>query len=413
MKNKKIAIIGGGYVGLHTALKLISVNPEYEITILDVDKNKIEKWNKGMSPIDDYFMNKFINDNPHKLKNIKYITNDYSWVDYDIFFISLSTNPIDGKENELNTASIFKIADDIKLVKENASIVIRSTINVSDSSKCLDKNICYWPEFLSQGIETAINLERLSNVVFIPKTDNFANIFFDDFFYGKQIIKSSPQEAIMVKIMHNTLDAYLISITNLFANLSEENNINFNIVSSAVEELLKNRSKVKKPGIGFGGSCYPKDSYSLISVTESEQNKKLIQAMEDFNNQQSFSFLYKKDLIYNAKNILVLGVSFKGGTNDITRTPTTSLRSWLLSNGINYKIWEPMINEKWLLKNETISQNVVEDIQNSDLVIVASDWNEFNTLLKNYKNIVIDLKYCIEENGMMDLHYIGNRKNKI
>lgn len=409
-KQLKIAIIGGGYVGLHTALKVIGEFCDSKITIFDIDEDKIKRWNDGESPIDDYFMKKFMLENRHIIRNIKYKLNDFNFKGYDIYFLSLPTNPIPDQEYNLNTNLLFKIAKNIKNQNVSPSIVVRSTINISDSHQCSQETLGYWPEFLSQGIETKVNLERKSNIIYLPEENNFLSKFFNELFQGEQLIKTSPQEAIMIKIMHNSLDAHLISISNLFSNISEENNADFSTISSAVESLLENRPKVKKAGIGFGGSCYPKDSYSLISTTKEPHNKNLIQALEDFNNKQTYAFLYKRKQIEAATNIVVLGVSFKGGTNDITRTPTISIRKWLQDHQMTYKIWEPMINEKWLIPGENMSSNIEQDIKNSDLVIVASDWLEFNELLKDYDKTVIDLKSFIKDNGMMDLHYIGRRK---
>lgn len=407
-KQRNIAIIGGGYVGLHTALRLSIKFPNNFITIFDVDTKKIDKWKNNQSPIDDYFMEKFIEENNNLLSNIVYKQPDDNWENYDIFFLALSTNPV-SNDVFLNTKPLFNLVGEIRAINPRASIFIRSTINISDSEILQDNYIGYWPEFLSQGIDTSENLGRDSNVIYIPTNDYYADDFFNCLFNGTQIIKAPPQEVIMVKVMHNSIDAHLITLTNLFANISEENDIDFSIISPVVELLLKSRSKIKKPGIGYGGSCYPKDSYSLLSVTENNQNKKLIQSLEDFNNEQSYAFLFKEDIIRNASNIIVLGVSFKGGTNDITRTPTLALRNWLLSNNIKYKIWEPMINENLIIFGETISNQIEKDIVNSDLVIVASDWTEFNFLLKDYDSDIIDLKSYINFNGKMKLHYIGGK----
>ncbi len=403
----KIAIIGGGYVGLHTALRLTQTNKEWKIKVIDTDENKVELFNNNKSPIDDFYMKKFIKENPGYLEKVKYEKPDNNWLQYDVIFISLSTNPSKQNEARLNTNVIFKIAKEIKTQNSNASIVIRSTINIDDFRLLDETKSNYWPEFLSQGVETLKNIDQPVNVISLQKDDDIALDLFEKLFEGKVLIKVKPKEAILTKVMHNTLDAYLISISNLFANISEENDIDFDNISNPVERLLLSRKKVKRPGIGYGGSCYPKDSYSLIEITNSEQNKKLIQSLEDFNNRQSYAFLTKEKLIRDANKIIVLGSSFKGGTNDITKTPTTSLRKWLLENNIKYKIWEPMISKKWIIDNEIISNDIEEDIEQSDLVIVASDWFQFNNLLHTYEKVVIDLKSFIKDNGKMKLHKIG------
>lgn len=408
-----IGIIGGGYVGLHTALRLTKVNKEWNIHIIDIDEDKINRFNNGKSPIDDFYMQEFISDNPGYLDKISYKKPDDNWNEYDIVFISLSTNPLNNDEARLNTDLIFKLAKDIKESNKNISIVIRSTINLDDSSKIEELEANYWPEFLSQGVETLKNISQNVNVVHLQKGDDISSNIFEEIFENKTLIKVGPKESILIKVMHNALDAHLINITNLFANISEENNIDFSNIAPFVETLLSSRTKVKRPGLGYGGSCYPKDSYSLIEITDNKQNKNLIQSLDDFNKKQSFAFLTKEELIRNANNIVVLGISFKGGTNDITKTPTVSLRKWLLDNNISYKIWEPMISNKWTIEGELISSDINKDINESDLVIVASDWNEFKGLLKDYDKDVIDLKTFISNNGKMNLYKIGNSNKKV
>ncbi len=404
-----IAIIGGGYVGLHTALRLTKTNKDWNIRILDVDNEKIERFSKGESPIDDFYMNQFMKSNPGYLERITYEQPDNQWGKYDLIFISLSTNPLKEDSARLNTNLIFNLANDIKNTNKDISVVIRSTINIDDSEKIDELKANYWPEFLSQGVETLKNINQSVNVVSLQNDDQIANDIFEELFLGKTLVRTNTKESILVKVMHNTLDAHLINLSNLFANISEENDISFSNISGAVESLLSTRPKVKRAGIGYGGSCYPKDSYSLIEITNSEQNKKLIQSLDDFNKQQSFAFLTKESIIRNAKNILVLGSSFKGGTNDITKTPTLSLRRWLLENNISYKIWEPMISKEWTIDGEVISDDPSSNIEDYDLVIVASDWAQFNDLLSNYEGNVIDLKTFIRNNGKMNLYRIGEK----
>lgn len=403
----KIGIIGGGYVGLHTALRLAQTNKDWDIRILDIDEEKINRFNSGKSPIDDFFMQEFISDNPSRLKKIKYEKPNDNWEDYDIIFISLSTNPTKEEPARLNTQLIFDLVKEIS--NSGISVVVRSTINIDDSDKLESLGGSYWPEFLSQGVGTLKNINQPVNIVALREKDSTAFNMFEELFNGKTLIKSNIREAIMIKIVHNTLDAHLISLTNLFANISEENNIDFHRISHSIETLLSNRPKVKKPGIGFGGSCYPKDSYSLIEMTTNKNNRDLIESLDRFNKSQSLSFLTKEAVIKSSKNIVVLGTSFKGGTNDVVKTPTLGVRRWLLDNNIEYKVWEPMISEKWTLENEIISEDIVADIKAADLVIVASDWTQFNELLINYNKTVIDLKSFIKENGKMTIHKIGKK----
>ena len=404
-----IAIVGGGYVGLHTAIKLAETNKNWKINVLDIEDDKINKFNNGESPIDDYYMRKFLKENYSKLSNIKYFKNKNEYNDFDIVFITLSTNPEKENDSRLNTNTIFNIS---KLVKEkyNIPVIIRSTLNIDDYDKLDNLNLCYWPEFLSQGVKTESNINQLVNVISLDNSE-VANKLFKEIFFNKTLLYTSSKEAILTKVMHNSLDAYLITLSNLFANISHENNISFDKISPIVEQLLLNRPKVKKSGLGYGGSCYPKDSYSLINITNRKEDKDLIEALNNFNINQANQFLLFEDEIRAAKNIVVLGSSFKGGTNDVTKTPTLPLRNWLIKNDINYKIWEPQFVKCNLIKGEILSECIDEDLNKSDLVIVSSDWKEFSLLLQNYKGIVIDLKSCIDPKGKYKLLKIAKNNN--
>ncbi len=402
-----IGIIGGGYVGLHTAIRLNKANSEWKIDVLEIDESKVDNFNNGNSPIDDYYMKKFMIENNHKLGNIKYLINENNYEKYDVVFISLSTNPSNDDETRLNTKNIFNFAREIKSNK-NIPVVIRSTLNIDDFKEIDELNLSYWPEFLQQGAETEKNIEQSINVVSITNEENVSAVF-KDLFMNKTMLYATSKEAILTKVMHNSLDAYLITLSNLFANISHENNIDFAKISPIVEQLLLNRPKVKKSGIGYGGSCYPKDSYSLINITKRQEDKELIESLNRFNVKQAEQFILFENEIRESSGIVVLGSSFKGGTNDTTKTPTIPLRKWLIENGIQYKIWEPQFVNDNLLENESLSDNVEQDIMNSSLVIVASDWKDFPILLKDYKGTVIDLKSCIPEDGPYKLLRIAKK----
>lgn len=402
-----IAIIGGGYVGLHTAIRLAEADNTWKINVLDVEQNKVNKYNNGESPIDDFYMRNFLEKNYSKLGNVKYEINNGNYSQYDIVFIALSTNPETNDESRLNTKLIFKLAKDIKDTKD-IPVIVRSTLNIDDYKQLDELNLCYWPEFLSQGVETEKNINQAVNVISTDDSET-TNQLFKKVFLNKTLLTTTSKEAILTKVMHNSLDAYLISLSNLFANISHENDIDFAKISPMVEQLLINRPKVKKSGIGYGGSCYPKDSYSLINITSRQQDKDLIEALNTFNNEQANQFLLFENEIREAENIIVLGSSFKGGTNDTTKTPTKTLRNWLLNNNFEYKIWEPQFINDNLLKGETLSDNIENDIKVSNLVIVASDWKDFKELLKEYKGTVIDLKSCIPEEGPYNLKRIAKK----
>ncbi len=399
MKDKKILVVGGGYVGLHTAIKLSQYNNK--VTVVELDQNKIDLFNSRKSPIFDSYMESYLNEY-NLFKKIEYVHFDsVNFLDFNYIFISIATNPIND-EAKLNTKPIFNLIEDVRKESKNIKIVLRSTINIDDAKKLDDLNVAYWPEFLQQGSPISKNINQDKNIISnLSKEDILEFLPSEEFKKTKLIGKTI--DAILVKVFHNTLDAYLINLTNLFTNIAEENGGNFSNIGPIIEELLLKRPKVKKPGIGYGGSCYPKDSYSLIEITNNVMNRKLIQVMEDFNNNQYNWGINKIKKINNIGKILFLGISFKGQTNDLTRTPTKGIIDFLIRNNYDFKIWEPDMDFKYLEKfgidlNYVLKDDLMKNkelIDEYDTVIVGSDWNVFKEMLdkplENNKNI-IDLK---------------------
>ncbi len=399
MKDSKILVIGGGYVGLHTAIKLSQYNNK--IIVSEMDKNKIDLFNSEKSPIFDSYMGDYLTEY-NLFKKIKYVdSNKINFLDYSHIFICIATNPLKN-EVKLNTEPIFNLIFNIRNISKDIKIILRSTINIDDSNKLDDLNVAYWPEFLQQGSPISKNINQDRNIISNFSKEDILEFLPSEEFKKTKLIKKSI-DAILIKVFHNTLDAYLINLTNLFTNISEENGGNFSDIGPIIEELLSKRPKIKKSGIGYGGSCYPKDSYSLIKITNNVMNKKLIQTMEDFNNNQYNWGINKIKEIKDIGKILFLGISFKGQTNDLTRTPTAKIIEFLIESNYDFKIWEPSIDINYLESFNIDSKYVIEEdliikenlISEYKTIIIGSDWKVFqdfsNKKLFDDKNI-IDLK---------------------
>ncbi len=400
MKKQRILVIGGGYVGLHTAIKLSQYNNE--IIVSELDEKKIELFNNGMSPIFDSYMKKYLTDY-YLFKKIKYVHSDeINYLDFDYIFICIATNPLEN-EIKLNTLSIFNLIKKIRSTSKDINVILRSTINIDDNKKLEEFNIAYWPEFLQQGSPISKNINQDRNIISNLSKEKILEFLPSEEFKKTKLIKNTI-DAILIKVFHNTLDAYLINLTNLFVNISEENGGNFNDIGDKIEELLINRPKIKKPGIGYGGSCYPKDSYSLLEITKNNANRELIQVMENFNNNQYKWGINKILKTKDIGKILFLGISFKGQTNDLTRTPTKEIIKFLIDNNYDFKIWEPDIDSNYVNEKLGIDSNYILDydlrtnqkiIEEFKTIIIGSDWILFKeffekNLFRNKK--VIDLK---------------------
>ncbi|CRX36965.1 / ywqF / UDP-glucose 6-dehydrogenase ywqF /:446782 Forward [Candidatus Hepatoplasma crinochetorum] len=418
---KEILIIGGGYVGFYTAIKLLNNKNIKKIDILDIDNKKIQKWKDKKNPIDDFYLESFLKKNKSFFEKISYIKKT-NFKKYDFFLIALPTNPklnkkinlSISKNNILYTDKIFSYCEEIISNKRNAKIIIRSTINYNDHKKITNLKLNYWPEFLSQGqnIDKNINGHKIiftkSNNL---KKEDIINLIPLEKF--KNIVFLKIEEAIMIKIFHNSFDAFSITISNLLANIAQENNIKFSNLLPILNDLLKIKSRVKNPGLGYGGSCYPKDSRSLFNLIDSKKDFKLINQLDKYNSNQQNNYKKYLNLIKKEDKILILGISFKGQTNDLTETPTKSLINYLLRKKYNFKIWEPNIhklNLKLVNKNIKISNvsiDIENDLKKADLIFIGSDWNIFDKLIKDKKiqdKKIIDLKSSLPI-SKKNIHY--------
>ena len=216
------------------------------------------------------------------------------------------------------------------------------------------------------------------------------------------------EEALMIKLFHNSYDAFLISLSNLMSDILTSNGVDYNPVKEGVELMLSQRTKLKNPGNGYGGSCYPKDSKSLLNITNDFETIKLLHELDEYNTSRSYLFKRHIEEYKEADKILILGVSFKGETNDIVDSPVLSmindLQSW-----DNVYYYEPGINNDNyknvypILKDIDINFIQKEEIEDFNTIVISSDWKEFTTF--DYSNkVVYDYK------GLLNKKQLDNTK---
>lgn len=409
MKNR-ILIIGGGYVGFYTAIKLLDNKEIKSIDIYDIDQSKVNNWKNQKNVINDYYIDIFLKKNQKFFKKINYL-DKINYEKYNYFFIALPTNPLSIKKRiklskarkyNLYTDLIFEYSKKIQKKNKNIEIIIRSTINYNDYKIMEKMKLNYWPEFLSQGKDIGKNLNW--NKIIFAKNNDIEKIKLKEIFSEKEYKKLyflSIKEAIIIKIFHNSFDAFEITISNLLANIAENKKLKFSNLVPVLNELLNVKPRVKNPGIGYGGSCYPKDSRSLFNLSDSKYDISLLNNLDRYNLQRRK--IYKKYIneIKNSKYILILGISFKGQTNDITETPIKNLINYLIKQKYNFKLWEPNLNKLNLNKmnkkinNEHISNNINDDLKKCDLIFIGADWEIFKDFFVEKKIInkkIIDLK---------------------
>jgi UDPglucose 6-dehydrogenase len=413
-----IGIIGTGYVGLVTGVCFASKG--HKVLCADVIPEKIESINKGISPI----FEEGLDDLLHEVLQNKLLeaTTDVDYVieNSDVVFICVGTPSLpDGSMNyeyveeaARNIGRILKKQQKFKVIIIKSTCIPGTTSNhvgpIIEETSGLKVQFGFGlgmnPEFLREGV--AVNdFLYPDRVVIGVSDDNTKNIMmqcYDGFIAPFVIV--DPTSAEMIKYAANTFLATKISFFNEMANLAEKFGADISVVTEAVGMDHRISEKFMKAGIGWGGSCFPKDIRALMHKSkEFGISSKLLQAAYDINESQPFEAirLLKEELGFEKlknKKIAVLGLAFKPNTDDMREAPSIPIVNLLLKEGANVVATDPVAieeAEKMLShKNLIFVESAEIALDEADACILVTEWREYThlpveTFLEKMKSPVI------------------------
>lgn len=427
----KVAVIGMGYVGLVTAISLAEVGNE----IIAIEKNsiKLEKLKLGISPIYEPNIRGYLK--KHK-ENIQFESN-YEKLNEEVKVIFICVGTPENKDGTADTRSVYEAINEIinnNVLAKDIVIVIKSTVPIGtnkDIEKLIknktNKNIKIVsnPEFLSQGtaIDDAINPQRI-----VLGTDSKEAIKILKLVYKKnnrKYIITDSNTAELIKYACNSFLALKISYMNELANICE-------LIDGNIKDLEKGMGTDKrigkyflKSGVGYGGSCFPKDTKALVKFAEREGYEiKTLEAAILVNKNQRIKLIEKAKKYYknfNNLNIAILGTSFKPNTDDIRESAAVDNINILINEKANIKVYDPVsleiIREKYKDSIEYCN-SIDEAVTGADLCLIFTEWKEIkeyklNNFVKYMKKaIVLDGRNCYEINKIpkkMIYEAIGNK----
>ena len=429
----KVAVAGTGYVGLVTGVCLGSKG--HSVTCVDVDENKVEIMKKGISPIYEPGLSELMKENQKHLT----FTTDYesAYKDAEVIFIGVGTP--EKTDGSANLTYVYQVAKQIaSSVEQDCVVVLKSTVPIGTNDKIeaylRDKKkhnvkiyVASNPEFLSQGtaVRDTLHAARIVIGVNEEKPGQILQEIYADFDAPKLVVGRRSAE--MIKYASNDFLALKISYVNEIANLCES-------VGADVEEVTKGMSfdpriggRFLNAGIGYGGSCFPKDTKALSWLASfNDKEIRTIKAAIEVNDSQKFKLIKKAKKYYEDflfLNVAVLGCTFKPGTDDLREAPSLVNVPLLLEDGANVKIWDPVGTEnfKKKIKNKNITyyNSIEETIKNADLCLIFTEWDEVKKFdVKKYGElmntpIVLDGRNCYQvqtfENTNITYASIGRR----
>ncbi|MGB9815793.1 MAG: UDP-glucose dehydrogenase family protein [Thermoplasmata archaeon] len=382
----KIGVVGMGFVGSVTAAVL--ADQGNDVIGLDIDSQKIKMLNSGRSPIFEPGLEEMIKRNKNNLK----FTTDYSLLkDAEVIFIAVPTPNENGK---INLNYVYSAVRSIKSVNKNAIIVIKSTV-IPGTGTRIEKEfqvkIVSNPEFLREGnaIQDTIHPDR---VVIGGEYENSRIISEIWKFTNAPILLTTRENAELIKYASNAFLATKISFINEVANLCEKiPNADVEIVARGMGMDKRIGPLFLKAGIGYGGSCFPKDTQALISFAEEiGEEMKIVKAARKVNEERIdriIKILEREFKKLKGLRILQLGISFKENTSDVRESQALKLYEILKKNGAIVNVFDP-VNR---IDGIDYCSSIEDCINNADVIIIATEWQEFRILEKmNLKIPVID-----------------------
>lgn len=396
----KIAVAGTGYVGLVAGVCFAEKG--YNVTCVDVNEEKINLMKQGISPIYEEGLEELLCKNL-KEKRLNFTTNyQDTYKNADMIFIGVGTPELpDGSANLDFVASVSKqIAENIE---KDCLVVVKSTVPVGTNDKVeqfikdsLKSNVkvevASNPEFLAQGhaVRDTLNAKRIVIGTETKEAERKLKELYKPF--NIPIVSVSRRSAEMIKYASNDFLALKISYINDIANLCE-------LVNANVDDVVKGMSyddriggSFLNAGIGYGGSCFPKDTKALKYIAEKNGYElKTVKAAVEVNEEQKIRLFRKaKERMITFKNIkiAILGLTFKAGTDDLREAPSLKNIQLLLKNGANnINVYDPVGNEnmKKIYPNELNYTNTPEEaLENADICFIFTEWKEI-------KNISLDV----------------------
>lgn len=420
----KITIIGTGYVGLVTGVCL--ADKGHDVICLDIDPQKIGMLNKGISPIYEEGLEELMSKNKDKL--IYTTDQDLAYKNSEIIIIGVGTP--EKKDGSANLKYVYDVAKEIgKRAENDIIVVVKSTVPIGTNDrieniinnnliKKVKVSVASNPEFLAQGsaVKDTLHPARIIIGAEDEKTKKTLLEMYKDFDCPK--VATNRKSAEMIKYASNDFLALKISYINEIANLCE-------VVGADIEDVAKGMgfddrigNKFLNAGIGYGGSCFPKDTKALHWLANMNDCEiKTIKAAIEVNENQKLKLIKKARKLFDSfedLTVAVLGLTFKPNTDDLREAPSLVNIPILLDEGANIKAFDPVgvDNFKKVYPNEiTYCDSVEETIKDADMCFIFTEWPEIkNFEVQKYiqlmkKAIVLDGRNCYDlkmiPNGMM------------
>ncbi|MFN4122768.1 MAG: UDP-glucose dehydrogenase family protein [Flavobacteriales bacterium] len=431
---KKIAVVGTGYVGLVSGTCLSETGNK--VICVDIDENKVKKLSKGELTIYEPHLDVYFERNI-KSNRLSFTTDLKDAVKVsDIIFLALPTPP--GEDGSADLSYILNVANklghligegDYKIIIDKSTVPVGTADLVHKAIKANAKgefDVVSNPEFLREGfaVEDFMKPDRVVIGTSSAKARKILEELYQPYVrQGNPIIFMDERSAELTKYAANAFLATKITFMNEIANLCERVGADVDMVRIGIGSDDRIGRRFLFPGIGYGGSCFPKDVQALEkSASDYKYDFQLLKAVMDVNKKQKLSLIPKihqyfgKDL--KGLKFAVWGLSFKPDTDDIREAPAFEIIAELISKGAQVSVFDPeaMKNAKNVLKEKvSYAKDQYEALNDADALVICTEWAVFRTpdfeQVKSglKKNVIFDGRnvYQLEQMRKIGINYFS------
>jgi UDPglucose 6-dehydrogenase len=385
----RLSVFGAGYVGLVTAACLADLGND--VVVRDVVPEKIEALRHGDVPIHEPGLDELLERNRGRLRFTLDVTEAVEGTEF--FFVAVGTPPTYSGDADLS--AVWTVVDELPHVAGRPILVMKSTVPVGTGEKvraALDQrglsHVGYVanPEFTAEGraVRDFMQPDRIVVGAFDEEDgDRVANLHAG---IDAPVVRTDVNSAEMIKLASNAFLSTRISFINEIANVCE-------LVGADVEKVAEGMGldhrlgpHFLQAGVGFGGSCFPKDVSALKQLAgNSGYHFQLLSAVIEVNELQKRRLIGKlqKHLgRLRGRQIALLGLAFKPGTDDVREAPSLVLASRLIAEGAEVRAWDPVADGRAVLSEAKVCESVEDAVRGADAAVIVTEWPELRTLAR-------------------------------
>jgi UDPglucose 6-dehydrogenase len=383
----KVAVFGAGYVGLVTGACLAELG--HDVAVRDIVSEKIDVLRGGGVPIHEHGLGELLERNQERLRFTTDVHEALEGV--DVVFVAVGTPPTASGDADLT--AVWTVVDELPRADRRIVLAMKSTVPVGTGRSVrhrLDErgleNVGYVsnPEFTAEG--TAVKDFLHPDRIVIGAFDSADGDVIEELHAGidAPVIRSDVASAEMIKLAANAALVTRISFINEIANVCEATGADVLTVAEGIGLDHRIGPAFLRAGIGFGGSCFPKDSLALKQLAaNSGYSFQLLNAVIEVNELQKRRVIAKLERRLGSlrgKRIALLGLAFKPGTDDMREAPSLVLAARLEAEGADVSAWDPVADGNAHLNGVRVTDSPLEALDGADAAVLVTEWPELREL---------------------------------